>query len=199
VFQQLTEYVSGSPWTYAFIIAIAALDVLLPLLPSETSVILAGVLASSGDLVLILVVVCAALGAVIGDNLAYAVGRATTRGSSPWLLRGKTRERLDWAERQLYERGGYLIVVGRFIPAGRTLVTLACGAIRYEGRRFIRWDALAGLLWAVYAAGLGYVGGRAFEKEPWKGFIAAFVIALGVTGIVEVTRYVRGRRPGAPV
>jgi membrane-associated protein len=198
VFQQLTEYVSGSPWTYAFIIAIAALDVLLPLLPSETSVILAGVLASSGDLVLVAVVLCAALGAVIGDNAAYWIGHATTRGSSPWLLRGNRSRQLGWAERQLYQRGGYLIVVGRFIPAGRTLVTLACGVTRFDWRRFIRWDALAGLLWAVYAAGLGYLGGRAFEKEPWKGFIVAFAIAIGVTGIVEAVRYVRGRRPDAP-
>jgi membrane-associated protein len=199
VFAQLTAYVSGSPWTYAFIIAIAALDVLLPLLPSETSVILAGVLASTGDLVLIAVVLCAALGAVIGDNAAYWIGHATTRGSSPWLLRGRRKRQLAWAERQLDERGGYLIVVGRFIPAGRTLVTLACGVIRFDWRRFIRWDLLAGLLWAIYAAGLGYLGGRAFEQQPWKGFIVAFAIAIGVTGIVEVARYVRGRRPGAPL
>ena len=88
--------------------------------------------------------------------------------------------------------------MARFIPAGRTLVTLACGAIRFEWRRFLRWDIVAGLLWAIYAAGLGYLGGRAFEQQPWKGFVAAFVIALGVTGIVEVMRYLRGRRPGAP-
>jgi membrane protein DedA with SNARE-associated domain len=198
VFSQLTEYVSGSPWTYVFIIAIAALDVLIPLLPSETSVILAGVLAASGDLVLPLVIVCAAVGAVLGDNAAYWLGHATTRGSSPWLLRGKRKQQLGWAERQLDERGGYLIVVARFIPAGRTLVTLACGVTRFAWRRFIRWDIVAGLLWATYAAGLGYLGGAAFEQQPWKGFIVAFAIALGVTGITEAVRYLRGRRSDAP-
>ena len=52
-------------------------------------------------------------------------------------------------------------------------------------------------LWAVYAAGLGYLGGRAFEEDAWKGFVAAFAIAIGVTGVVEVVRFVRGRSAGA--
>ena len=46
MFQSLTDYVSGSPWTYAFLFGVAALDVVFPLVPSETSVILAGVIAS---------------------------------------------------------------------------------------------------------------------------------------------------------
>jgi membrane protein DedA with SNARE-associated domain len=69
---------------------------------------------------------------------------------------------------------------------------------RFAWRRFIRWDIVAGLLWATYAAGLGYLGGAAFEQQPWKGFIVAFAIALGVTGITEVVRYLRGRRSDAP-
>jgi membrane-associated protein len=193
VFDQLTEYVSGSYWTYAFIIAVAALDVIIPLLPSETSVILAGVLASSGDLVLIIVIAAAAIGAIIGDNIAYWIGHSTSRGEDPWLVRGKRKQGLEWADRQLSERGGYLIVVGRFIPAGRTLVTLTCGVTHFPWRRFIRWDVVSGVLWATYAAGLGYLGGVTFEKQPWKGFIVAFAIAIGITGIVEVVRYLRRR------
>jgi membrane protein DedA with SNARE-associated domain len=197
VFDELTQYVSGSPWTYAFIIAIAALDVLIPILPSETSVILAGVLASTGDLQLALVVLVAASGAIIGDNVAYWIGRASETRVSGWLLRGRRGKGLEWTQRQLADRGGYLIVVARFVPAGRTLVTLACGITRFEVRRFLRWDVTAGVLWAVYAAGLGYLGGRAFEEDPWKGFIAAFAIAIGITGVVEIVRFVRGRTPGA--
>jgi membrane-associated protein len=197
VFDELTQYVSGSPWTYAFIVAIAALDVLIPVLPSETSVILAGVLASTGDLHLGLVVVVAAAGAIIGDNIAYWIGRASESRASGWLLRGQRGKGLEWTQRQLDDRGGYLIVVARFIPAGRTLVTLACGITRFGVGRFVRWDVSAGVLWAVYAAGLGYLGGRAFEEDPWKGFVAAFAIAIGVTGVVEVVRFIRGRSAAA--
>ncbi|MGH3052491.1 MAG: DedA family protein, partial [Gaiellaceae bacterium] len=62
MFESLTEQVSGSPWTYGFLFAIAALDVVFPIVPSETSVILAGVLASTGDLVLVGVIAVAAAG-----------------------------------------------------------------------------------------------------------------------------------------
>src|SRR5688572_31799166 len=75
MFESLTEYVSGSPWTYLFLFVIAALDVIIPLVPSETSVILAGVLASTGDLHLVLVILFAAAGAIVGDNTAYWIGR----------------------------------------------------------------------------------------------------------------------------
>lgn len=75
MFESLTDFVSGSPWTYVFLFAVSALDVLIPLVPSETSIILAGVLASSGDLMLVLVIVFAACGAIVGDNVSYWIGR----------------------------------------------------------------------------------------------------------------------------
>ena len=75
MFESLTEYVSGSPWTYVFLVVVCALDAIIPFVPSETSVILAGVLASTGDLNLILVIATAATGAVLGDNASYWIGR----------------------------------------------------------------------------------------------------------------------------
>jgi membrane protein DedA with SNARE-associated domain len=193
LFQSLTDHVSGSPWTYAFIFAVAALDVVFPLVPSETSVILAGVLASSGDLILFAVILVAAGGAILGDNLAYLIGRTV----GPRLVRrffsGQRKRRVDWAEEQVQERGGYLILVGRFIPGGRTAVTLACGLLDMRWHRFIRFDVAAGLMWASYAALLGYFGGKAFEENPLKGFAVAFVVALAITGGIEVYRWLRKR------
>jgi membrane-associated protein len=58
-------------------------------------------------------------------------------------------------------------------------------------RRFMTFDVLAGLLWASYAALLGYVGGRAFEEDPLKGFLLAFAVALAATGAIEAYRRVR--------
>lgn len=193
MFQSLTDHVSGSPWTYAFLFAIAALDVIFPLVPSETSVILAGVLAASGDLVLFGVILVAAGGAILGDNIAYVIGRT----GGPWLVRrffhGERKKRVEWAEKQVQERGGYLILVGRFIPGGRTAVTLACGLLDMRWRRFIRFDVPAGLMWAGYAALLGYFGGKAFEESPLKGFAVAFAIALAITGGIEIYRWLRKR------
>lgn len=193
MFESLTDVVSGSPWTYAFILGISALDVIFPLVPSETSVILGGVLAGTGDLILGLVIVAAAVGAFSGDNIAYWIGRLAGERLVNRFFQGERRKRVDWAEKQIEERGGYLIVVGRFIPGGRTAVTLACGLLEYPWRRFIGFDAAAGVLWASYAALLGYFGGRAFEEQPWKGFIVAFVVALAITGAIELVRWLRRR------
>jgi membrane-associated protein len=193
LFQSLTDYVSGSPWTYAFLFGVAALDVVFPLVPSETSVILAGVIASTGDLILFAVILVAAGGAILGDNTAYAIGRTVGDRLVTRFFAGERRKRIDWAEKQVDERGGYLILVGRFIPGGRTAVTLACGLLEMRWRRFISFDVAAGLMWASYAALLGYFGGKAFEEQPWKGFIVAFVVALGITGAIELYRWLRKR------
>jgi len=193
LFQSLTDYVSGSPWTYAFLFGVAALDVLFPLVPSATSVILAGVIASTGDLILFAVILAAAAGAMLGDNSAYVLGRTV----GPRLVRrffaGERKKRIDWAETQIEERGGYLILVGRFIPGGRTAVTLTCGLLEMRWHRFIAFDLPAGLMWASYAALLGYFGGKAFEESPLKGFAVAFAVALGITGGIEVYRWLRRR------
>jgi membrane-associated protein len=193
LFQSFTDYVSGSPWTYAFLFGVAALDVIFPLVPSETSVILAGVLASTGDLILFAVILVAAAGAILGDNTAYVIGRTVGDRLVRGFFSGERRKRIDWAEKQIEERGGYLILVGRFIPGGRTAVTLACGLLEMRWRRFISFDVAAGLMWASYAALLGYFGGKAFEEQPWKGFTVAFVVALAITGAIELYRWLRKR------
>lgn len=193
MFESLTDHVSGSPWTYAFLFGVAALDVVFPLVPSETSVILAGVLASTGDLLLFGVILVAAAGAVLGDNTSYWIGRLAGERLVNRFFAGERRKRIDWAEQQIAERGGYLIVVGRFIPGGRTAVTLSCGLLELRWHRFIAFDVVAGLLWASYAALLGYFGGKAFEEQPWKGFVVAFVVALAITGGIELYRWLRKR------
>jgi len=194
MFESLTEYVSGSPWTYVFLFVIAALDVIIPLVPSETSVILAGVLASTGDLHLVLVILFAAAGAIVGDNTAYWIGRKVGHRIVDRWFKGERRKQVDWAHKQVETRGGYLIIIGRFIPGGRTAVTLSCGMLEMPWRRFIAWDVAAGLAWATYAAMLGYVGGRTFEENPFKGFILAFVVALGIAGVIEAYRWYKRRR-----
>lgn len=194
MFESLTEYVSGSPWTYLFLFAVAAIDAFIPLVPSETSVILAGVLASTGDLVLVFVILFAALGAIVGDNISYWIGRTLGHRLVDRFFKGERRKQVDWAEKQVEERGGYLIIIGRFIPGGRTAVTFSCGMLEMRWRRFIAFDIAAGLVWATYAALLGYVGGRTFEENPLKGFLLAFVVALGIAGAIEAYRWYRRRR-----
>ena len=94
MFESLTEYVSGSPWTYAFLFVIAALDVIIPLVPSETSVILAGVLASTGDLNLVLVILFAAAARSSGTTPRTGSGGRPGTGSSTAGSRASGANRL---------------------------------------------------------------------------------------------------------
>ena len=196
MFHHFTELVANaSGWAYAILFILAFLDALIPVVPSETSVITAGVVASSGDLNLMLVILFAATGAFCGDNTSYWIGaRYGTRINDRFFQSEKAKERVAWAQRQVQERGGELIVVARFIPGGRTVVTLSSGTLGYPWRRFVLFDAIAATIWAVYAALLGYIGGHAFEAQPWKGLLLAFAIAFAVTGTVELVRWVRRRR-----
>jgi membrane-associated protein len=199
VFEQFTRLVAdASGWAYAIIFVFSCLDAILPVVPSETSVITAGVVAASGGLYLPLVIAAAATGAFLGDNLAYLIGRRYGSRAKQRFFRGdKGRKTIEWAERQLAERGGVLIVVARFIPAGRTAVTLTAGASLFPWRRFAHYDATAAIIWAFYAALLGYFGGKAFENAAWKGLLLALGVAFAVAGGVEAGRWLVKRRRGS--
>jgi len=186
----LLHFVSSSSWTYAVVFGLALVDAIFPVVPSETAVITAGVLAAQGALSIELVLLAAAVGAFLGDNLTYLIGHTWGDRAAQRFLRGeKGRRSLEWAEKTLHERGGLLIVVSRFIPGGRIATMLTAGTVRYPWlRRFVPYDAIAVTVWACYAGLLGYFGGRAFEHSTWKALLVAFAIAGGFALVVELVR-----------
>src|SRR5512132_4119987 len=118
MFHEFTQLVAdASGWAYLIIFLFAFLDALVPIVPSETAVITAGVVAASGDLSLGLIIPAAAAGAFLGDNTAYLIGRRFgNRAAERFFTGEKAKRRMSWAEEQLDERGGQLILVARFIP-----------------------------------------------------------------------------------
>lgn len=189
----ITTLQVGSVLSYLIAFALPCLDAVLPVLPSETVIIAFGVAtAGSADPRIFLLVLCAALGAWAGDNLSYLIGWRF----GPWAAHRffapgtKGAARRAWAERSLNRFGVMLIIVCRFIPGGRTAVTLSCGLIRYPWPRFGTATAIAAAVWASYAFFAGRIGGKAFENQPLLGFAVAFGGALVVSGLIELTRRV---------
>jgi len=196
----------SSPLSYLAAFLIPMLDAILPVLPSETIVIALGVsTAGSTDPRIALLVGLAACGAFAGDNLCYFIGRRFGPLAERKLFAGeKGARRRAWATGALDRFGARLIVVCRFIPGGRTAVTLTCGIVGYSRRSFIIATAFAGVIWACYAFFLGRLGGKAFEDRPWIGFLLAFGVALAASAIIELVRRVkpwrwfRRGRPAGP-
>jgi membrane-associated protein len=103
------------------------------------------------------------------------------------------RAALEWARSQLERRGGTLILVARFVPLGRTATTFSAGLTRFPLRIFLPYALVAAVGWAVYAAVLGYLGGRTFHDKPWLALLIALGIAFAIAFLSEATRKIRER------
>ena len=169
LFHQLTDWIdsiSGHWWFLGVILVIAYLDAVVPVVPSETVVIIGGVAAGQGHHPLLLVIVAGAVGAFLGDNTGYLIGNRFSAAVHRRAERKPaTAKRLEWATRQLAHRGGPLLVTARFVPGGRTAMSLSSGLTQQSRAWFARWVALAGIVWATYAAGLGWWFGDRFKDD----------------------------------
>ncbi len=184
-----------SPWVYGVVFALAALDAFLPIVPSEATLITAGVFAASGEPNVLLVILAGGAGAMLGDHISYLIGRAGGENIIRRIPEGTRRARTFERVRELlFAHGGVALVIARYIPGGRTAITLTCGAIGYPRRRFTAFDAIACFSWAAYTTLLGFVGGSAFQDHPIQGLALGFGIALLLAGVAELIQWLRHRR-----
>ncbi|WP_328678263.1 VTT domain-containing protein [Streptomyces sp. NBC_00322] len=207
---------TGSPWIYAVVALSVLLDVFLPVLPSGVLVITAATAAAAGSTTtaggsvqsaagqvphevpsLLALVLCAATASVLGDLVAYRLawrgGDRLDRAIARSRKLTSAQERLGWA---LSRGGGALVVIARFAPAGRSVVSLGAGAAHRKARDFLPWSALAGVAWAGYSVGLGYFGGQ-WLGATWVG-AAVSVLALFAAGALASYVMRRPKREPAP-
>jgi membrane protein DedA with SNARE-associated domain len=189
----LIDLLTASSWTYFLLFGICVGDAVFPAFPSETALIVCGIQAARGNLDLELVIVCGAAGAFVGDNLSYAAGRWLGQPVQRRFFSGDTaKRRLEWAQNFLKERGSYVLIVARFVPGGRTATTFTSGLVHMRWlMRFVPAVFVAAILWSVYGALLGYLGGKVFENHPILALLVALGIAATITVAVEGWRRVR--------
>jgi membrane protein DedA with SNARE-associated domain len=171
-------------------------------IPGETALIAAGVLASQGKLKIELVIAFAALGAIIGDNIGYSIGRKGAR----WLLvrPGRfQRERLAALEvgEPFFERHGpKAVFFGRFVLGLRVWASWLAGATRMRWRSFLFWNACGGITWAaavgLLAYFLGHSASNAIEAFGIFGLTAVLLAALSAGLFLYLRR--RGRVSRTP-
>lgn len=192
----------GSPWVFVLVTLSVLLDVFLPVLPSGVLLASAATAGTTGpdgakDVVdVVELMLCAAAASCLGDLAAY---RLAWRGGT-WLERRLERNRRLAAAQErlsqvLLNGGGALVVLARFAPAGRSVVSLGAGAAHRSPAEFLPWSALAGLVWAAYGVGLGYLGGH-WLGATWLA-TALSVLALFAAGALAAHVF-RRERHAAP-
>ncbi|WP_106185920.1 DedA family protein [Umezawaea tangerina] len=154
----------------------------VPLAPTEAVLIGYGVLAASGELPLVWVIVVAAVGCTLADFVNFGIGRGLgMRALRRFNRSSGSRAVVSWTAGQLADRGESILVAIRFVPGGGIIGALLAGSLRWPRRRFLPVAVVGATLWSAYAALLGYVGGQVVT-EP----VLAMLISLGVALLVSV-------------
>lgn len=161
-------------------------------IPGETVLIASGILAQQGNLDVGDAVLFGILGAVIGDQTGYWVGR---KGGRPFVLRwGRyvliTPERLARAESFFDRHGGKAVFLARFVAGLRVFGALVAGISRMHWRTFFLYNALGGVVWATAAVLVGYLlGGSLDLVERWMGRATTLLAILLAAGLILYLAY----------
>ncbi|MGQ7313077.1 DedA family protein [Microbacterium arabinogalactanolyticum] len=189
----------ASPWIALILFAVAAIDGFFPPVPSETVLVAAAAVAGTTGSTSVLVLCAAgALGAMVGDNIAYGIGRAVGTDRFRWMRRPRVASSFDLARRTLSQGGAGLILGARYIPVGRVAVNMTAGALGYPWPRFLLLSAVGGALWAAYSVAIGLLAGQWLKGQPLLSAVIGVVAALAIGIVVDRVAARRRRRTGEP-
>jgi len=146
---------------YLAVVALVLIEDFGVPVPGETVLILAAVYAGAGRLNIVLVALLGFLGALLGDNIGFAIGHF---GGRPLAERyGRyiflTRERLEKATSFFERHGGKIIIVARFIEGLRQANGIIAGISGLRWTRFLVFNAIGAALWVAVWTSVGYFSG----------------------------------------
>ncbi|MFJ6417582.1 DedA family protein [Paeniglutamicibacter sp. NPDC091659] len=172
---------AGHPLSYLMIFLFCAIDGFFPPVPSESLVVaLASLIPSRGMPNPWILGLMAGLGAFVGDNVAYLIGRAIGTDRFAWMRRKRLQHAFAWAGYELRLRPVSLILVARFVPIGRVAVNLVAGATRYSHRNFLILTCFSSVGWASYSVLIGVLAGQWFQEYHLLGMVVAVAVAMGL-------------------
>jgi membrane protein DedA with SNARE-associated domain len=159
-------------------------------LPGETALIAAAVYASDGHLPIAGVIAVAAVAAIIGDNIGYWIGR---EGGRRLIDRYAPLKRfgdrvIPPAERFFDRHGGKAVFLARFFGGVRVTGAWIAGISRMQWWRFLAWNALGGIVWAIGVGLVAYYVGKAAADAlarygVYGGIAVAVLVVLAIAGL----------------
>jgi membrane protein DedA with SNARE-associated domain len=159
-------------------------------LPGETALIAAGVYASEGHLPIAGVIAVAAVAAIIGDNIGYWIGReGGRRAIDRWAPLKRFGDRvIPPAERFFDRHGGKAVFLARFFGGVRVTGAWMAGISRMPWWRFLAWNALGGIVWAIGVGLVAYYVGKAAADAlarygVYGGIVVAVLVVLAIAGV----------------
>ncbi|WP_329495131.1 DedA family protein [Kitasatospora herbaricolor] len=191
----------GSSWICAVALFAVLGDAFLPFIPSGTLVILAVLNTARIDGAPLMLAAGVAMASFLGDLLLLSLAR---RGAPSVRRRLEHRPQLAASVARVQEAldgrttgaAAAIVVVARFVPAGRTVLDLAMGHSPSHPRKFLRWSALAALIWAAYIVTLGWLNSHWFDTA-WLSLAVSCAAATTISA--AVARVVRRNRRLATV
>jgi membrane-associated protein len=182
------------------ILLIVFIGMLFPFLPGDSLLFAGGLLAAGGTLNIWTLVILIPIIAIIGDQIAYSIGR----GIGPALFKKENsrifKKRYITESHAYFERyGPFTIIVARFIPIVRTLVAFVAGASKMRYPVFLGFDIIGNIGWGAGVTLLGYfLGNVSFVKNHLEMMILLIVVLSIVPAIVSVARGLMQRRRAQP-
>jgi membrane-associated protein len=163
-------------------------------LPGETALIAAGILARDGHFQITLVIAVAAVGAILGDNIGYLIGRTGGRAvlEAHGPLERHRRSILEHGEPFFARHGPKAVFLGRWVAGLRIAAAWLAGIERMPWHIFVFWNALGGIAWATSIGLLAYLLGPTAERIIKDVGIAG--IAIAVLAIIGYVVWRRTRR-----
>lgn len=170
---------------YLAVALLMLLENVFPPIPSELIMPLAGYSASQGGLNIVLVILAGTVGSALGATLWYFAGRwlgcervrslAARHGRWLTVTPAEVDHARDWFRRHC----GKAVLIGRLVPAVRTLISVPAGIAGMALPRFLAYTTIGTLLWTALLAGAGYLlGGRYDQVSAWINPVSNVVVGL---------------------
>lgn len=175
---------AGTLLVYPIAALVNALAAIIPPVPSTALFVGLGALnATSGEPSFLGLVLAMIAGSLAGDLALFAVASRFDFRAWPMLSSARAQRRLDRIDARLESESIQVLAVSRFIPLGRTAVSLLAGSGRMSVRDFVGALSAASVLWAVYSVGFGWLSARWIPVPTIVAVVIAIVLSI-VLGFV---------------